>query len=127
MGLVESTLKTAIVKPLVRADSSAPLPLFSLETAKFTNGSVGFVITTVDIAKNTTIYTYAIKTSFNPSENSILYVSNDDTIFTFTRDRASKRIFCEVRRSNMILVRQCLTNYEPIEDSEIDKIAVLFN
>ena len=127
MGLVESTLKTANVKPLVRADSSAPLPLFSLETAKFTNGSVGFVITTVDIAKNTTVYTHVIKTSFNPSENSILYVSNDDTIFTFTRDRTTKRIFCEVRRSNMILVRQCLTNYEPIEDSEIDKIAVLFN
>ena len=127
MGLVESTLKTANVKPLVRADSSAPLPLFSLETAKFTNGSVGFVITTVDIAKNTAIYTHVIKTSFNPSENSILYVSNDDTIFTFTRDRTTKRIFCEVRRSNMILVRQCLTNYEPIEDSEIDKIAALFN
>lgn len=127
MGLVESTLKSTAVKPLVRADSSAPLPLFSLETAKFTNGSVGFVITTVDIAKNTTIYTHAIKTSFNPSDNSILYVSNDDTIFTFTRDRTTRRIFCEVRRSNMILVRQCLTNYEPIEDSEIDKIGVLFN
>jgi hypothetical protein len=127
MGLVESTLKTANVKPLVRADSSAPLPLFSLETAKFTNGSVGFVITTVDIAKNTTVYTHVIKTWFNPSENSILYVSNDDTIFTFTRDRFTKRIFCEVRRSNMILIRQCLTNYEPIDNDELDKIAVLFN
>jgi hypothetical protein len=127
MGLVESTLKTTIVKPLVRADSSAPLPLFSLESAKFTNGSVGFVITTVDIAKNTAIYTHSIKTSFNPTENCILYVCDDDTIFTFIRDRYTKRVFCEVRRLNMHIIRNCLTNYESIEHDEIDKIAKLFN
>ena len=127
MGLVESTLKSTVVKPLVRADSSAPLPLFSLESAKFSNGSVGFVITTVDIAKNTAIYMHSIKTSFNPTENSILYVCDDDTIFTFIRDRYTKRVFCEVRRLNMHIIRNCLTNYESIDHDEIDKIAKLFN
>jgi hypothetical protein len=127
MGLVESTLKTVHVKPLVRADSSAPLPLFSLESAKFTDGSHGFVITTVDIAKNTSIYMHVVKTSFNPTDNSIVYICNDDSIFTFIRDRSSNRVMCQVMRANMTIIRQCLVNYESIENGEIDKIAVLFN
>ena len=127
MGLVESTLKTVHVKPLVRADSSAPLPLFSLESAKFTDGSYGFVITTVDIAKNTTVYMHVVKTSFNPTDNSIVYVCNDDSVFTFIRDRSSTRVMCQVMRANITIIRQCLVNYEAIENGEIDKIAVLFN
>jgi hypothetical protein len=127
MGLVESTLKTAHVKPLVRADSSAPLPLFNLESAKFTDGSHGFVITTVDIAKNTTVYMHVIKTSFNPTDNSIVYVCNDDSIFTFIRDRSSSRVMCQVMRANLIIIRQCLVNYEAIDVAEIDKIGILFN
>ena len=49
MGLVESTLKIQAVKPLVRSDLSAPLPLFSVESAVFVDGTIGFVITSVDI------------------------------------------------------------------------------
>ena len=128
MGLVESTLKTQVLKPLVRPDSNAQLPLISLESAKFVDGSVGFVITNTDIAKNTNVFSYVLKTSYNSADNTLTYVCTDESIFTFVKDRSSSRVFCIVNRYNSpaSIIRQCLTTYEPIENEEIDKIGQLF-
>ena len=128
MGLVESTLKTQVVKPLVRPDSNAQLPLISLESAKFIDGSVGFVITNTDIAKNTNISSYIIKTSYNSADNTLTYVCTDESVFTFVKDRSSSRVFCIVNRYNApaSIIRQCITTYEPIENDEVDKIGLLF-
>jgi len=128
MGLVESTLKIQSVKSVVRPDSSAPLPSFSLETAKFADGSVGFAITCVDIAKNTTVSLHALKSVFSQSDNTYIYACSDDSVFTFTKDIESNRVFCLVNRANTqtVVVRQCVTTYEPLENEEIDKIAKLF-
>ena len=128
MGLVESTLKTQVVKPLVRPDSNTQLPLISLESAKFTDGSVGFVITNTDIAKNTTITTYSMKMSFSTTDNTLTYVCTDESVFTFVKDRLSNKVFCLVNRYNSpaSIIRQCVTTYEPIENDDIDKIGLLF-
>jgi hypothetical protein len=128
MGLVESTLKTQVVKPLVRPDSNAQLPLISLESAKFVDGSAGFLITSTDIAKNTTISSYVLKTSYSSSDNTLTYVCTDESVFTFIKDRSSARVFCVVNRYNApaSVIRQCVTTYEQIENDEIDKIAQLF-
>ena len=129
MGLVESTLKIQTVKPLVRPDSSAPLPHFSLETAKFTDGSVGFVITTVDIAKNTTVSTHVLKAVIATTENTYIYTCIDESKFTFTKDLESNRVFCLADRMNAAttIVRQCITTYEPLENDDIDKLSRLFH
>jgi hypothetical protein len=128
MGLVESTLKTQVVKPLVRPDSNTQLPLIILESAKFTDGSVGFVITNTDIAKNTTITTYSMKMSFSTTDNTLTYVCTDESVFTFVKDRLSNKVFCLVNRYNSpaSIIRQCVTTYEPIENDDIDKIGLLF-
>ena len=128
MGLVESTLKTQVVKPLVRPDSNTQLPLISLESAKFTDGSVGFVITNTDIAKNTTITPYCMKMSFSTAENALTYVCTDESVFTFIKDRSSSRVVCIVNRfdSPASVIRQCVTTYEPIENDDLDKIGLLF-
>lgn len=128
MGLVESTLKSEVVKPLVRPDSNTQLPLITLESAKFVDGSVGFIITNVDIAKNTSVFSYVLKTSYSSSDNTLTYVCADESVFTFVKDRGSNRVFCVVNRFNApaSIIRQCVTTYEPINNDEIDKIGGLF-
>jgi hypothetical protein len=128
MGLVESTLKTQVVKPLVRPDSNAQLPLISLESAKYVDGSVGFVITNTDIAKNTNISSYVLKTSYSSSDNTLTYLCTDESVFTFVKDRSTSRVFCVVNRFNApaSIIRQCISTYEPIENDDIDKIGSLF-
>ena len=74
MGLVESTLKAQTVKNLVRPDSITPLPSLAIDSCKFTDGSVGFLITTVDLAKNTNSYGIAIKELYSPAENTLIYL-----------------------------------------------------
>lgn len=128
MGLVESTLKSELVKPLVRPDSNTQLPLITLESAKFADGSVGFIITNVDIAKNTSVFSYVLKTSYSSSDNTLTYVCADESVFTFVKDRGSSRVFCVVNRFNSpaSIIRQCVSTYEPINIDEIDKIGGLF-
>jgi hypothetical protein len=128
MGLVESTLKTQSVKPLVRPDSSAPLPSFSLESAKFTDGRFGFVVTYVDIAKNTNISTYPVNNVIMKNNNEIIYSCEGDSIFSFTRDMITNRVFCFAQRSGMntTVLRQCVTNYENLDNSSIDLIQTLY-
>lgn len=128
MGLVESTLKSQVVKPLVRPDSSAPLPHFALESAKFTNGTVGFVITTTDLAKNTSVSTHSIKGSYTVMGSSHIFVCNDDTVITFFKDVDTIKVVCKVDRANTntVIIRPCVTLYEPIDSEEIDKLAKLY-
>jgi hypothetical protein len=128
MGLTESTLNPMIVKPLVSPDSKSPLPHFNLEAAKFTNRSSGFVITYIDIAKNTTISTHNIKMSYTLFGPIYIFICDDDTVISFFKDLDSKRVFCKVNRANSktVIIRQCVSMYQPIESEEIDKLAKLY-
>lgn len=128
MGLVESSLKTQTVRPLVRPDSSAPLPHFSLESAKFTNGTAGFVITCTDIAKNTTVSMHNIKGWYTLVGPFYVFICDDDTVITFSKDVDSGRVFCKVNRANMntVIIRPCVSLYEPIESEEIDRLSKLY-
>jgi hypothetical protein len=129
MGLTESTLKAQTVKPLVRPDSTAPLPSLTLESAKFTDGTVGFLVTSVDLAKNTTSVSYVLSTLYSPSENTYTFNCQDDSVFTFLKDRLSDKVCCIINRvnSNSTVTRLCVTTYEPLGDERIDKIAQLYD
>lgn len=128
MGLTESTLKAQTVKPLVRPDSTAPLPSLTLESAKFADGTVGFLVTNIDLAKNTTTISYVLKTLYSPSENTYVFNCADDSVFTFLKDRLSDKVCCIINRvqSNSTVTRVCVTTYEPLGDERIDKIGELY-
>ena len=129
MGLVESTLKASSVKALVRPDSTAPLPSLTLESAKFADGSVGFLVTNVDLAKNTVSSSYVLKNLYSPSENTYVYSCADDSTFTFLKDRLSGKVCCIINRFNTssTVTRVCVTTYEALGDDQIDKIAELYS
>lgn len=128
MGLVESTLKAQTVKNLVRPDSITPLPSLAIDSCKFTDGSVGFLVTTVDLAKNTNSYGIATKELYSPAENTLVYIGKDESTVTFIKDRLTGKVYCSLSKvgSGTTLVRQCVTTYEPLENEQIDKISELF-
>jgi hypothetical protein len=128
MGLVESTLKAQTVKNLVRPDSITPLPSLAIDSCKFTDGSVGFLVTTVDLAKNTNSYGISVKELYSPIENTLVYLGKDESTVTFVKDRLTGKVYCSLCKvgSGTTLVRQCVTTYEPLENDQIDKIAELF-
>jgi hypothetical protein len=127
MGIMESKLYPQTVKALVRQDSLTTLPSFSMDTAKFSDGSSGFVITTVDLAKNSNVRTISIKFVYSPAENSLVFVGNDETVLSFVRDRLTGGVVCSVSSvSKENIVRFCVTTYEPIDDAMIDKIGELY-
>uniref|UniRef100_A0A6C0AMQ9 Uncharacterized protein n=1 Tax=viral metagenome TaxID=1070528 RepID=A0A6C0AMQ9_9ZZZZ len=127
MGLAESKLQPKVVKALIRQDSLSSLPSFSMDTAKFMDGSSGFVITTVDLAKNTEVRTVSIKFVYSPSDNCLVFVGNDDSTLTFLRDRLSGKVVCSMVSHNRdSIVRFCVTTYEPLDDAVIDKIGELY-
>lgn len=126
MGLTESKLYPQTVKSLLRQDSMSPLPSFSMDTAKFSNGSSGFVITSVDIAKNSNVRTVSVKFMYSPAENILVYVGNDETILTFMKDRLTGKVLCSVSQANDTIIRFCVTTYEPLEDTQIDMIGTLY-
>lgn len=127
MGLMESKLYPQTVKPLVRQDSLSSLPSFSMDTAKFSDGSSGFIITTVDLAKNSSVRTISVKFVYSPSENSLVFVGKDETVLSFVRDMLTGGVVCSVSSvSKENIVRFCVTTYEPLEDAMVDKIAQLY-
>jgi hypothetical protein len=127
MGIMESKLYPQTVKALVRQDSLTTLPSFSMDTAKFSDGSSGFVITTVDLAKNSNVRTISIKFVYSPAENSLVFVGNDETVLSFVRDRLTGGVVCSVSSvAKENIVRFCVTTYEPIDDAMIDKIGELY-
>jgi len=128
MGLVESTLKAQVVKPLVRPDTITPLPSLAIDSCKFVGGEVGFLVTTVDLAKNTTAYSIPLKEFFSPAANTLVYLGKDESVLTFTKDYTTAKIYCTLCKvgSGTILVRQCVTTYETLDDELIDKIASLY-
>ena len=127
MGLVESKLEPKEVKTHIRPDSLSTLPSFSMDTAKFTDGSSGFVITTVDLAKNSAQRTISIKFCYSPYEHSLIFVGHDDTVLSFVRDRLSGKVVCSVTsREKDNIIRFCVTTYEPLGDDVIDKIGTLY-
>ena len=128
MGLSESTLKPQVVKPLVRPDSITPLPSIAIDSCKFVDGSVGFLITSVDLAKNTVTYSISLKYVYSPYENCYVYVGNDESTLTFLKDRISCNVFCTFNKFNTssVIVRQCVNIYEALDNLEIDRIGGLF-
>lgn len=127
MGLLESKLYPQTTKAIIKHDSQNLLPSFSMDTAKFSDGSSGFVITTIDLAKNSSVRTISVKFVYSPADNSIVFVGNDETILAFVRDRFTNNVVCSITsNSKENIVRFCVTTYEPIEDSVIDKIAELY-
>jgi hypothetical protein len=127
MGLVESKLEPSVVKAIIRQDRLSTLPSFSMDTAKFTDGSSGFVITTTDLAKNIDVHTVSIKFVYSPSEHCLVFVGNDNSTLTFLRDRLSGKVVCSMvshHRDN--IVRFCVTTYEPLDDGTVDKIGELY-
>lgn len=127
MGLMESKLYPQTVKAIIRQDSLTTLPSFSMDTAKFSDGSSGFVITTVDLAKNSNVRTISIKFVYSPYENSLVFVGNDETVLSFVKDRMTGGVVCSVSSvSKENIVRFCVTSYEPLDDAVIDKIGDLY-
>jgi len=127
MGLAESKLEPSVVKAIIRQDSLSTLPSFSMDTAKFTDGSSGFVITTTDLAKNIDVHTVSIKFVYSPSEHCLVFVGNDNSTLTFLRDRLSGKVVCSMVSHNRDnIVRFCVTTYEPLDDATVDKIGELF-
>jgi hypothetical protein len=129
MGLAESTLKIKTLRPIVRPDSIARLPSFAVDSCIFTDNSVGFLITAVDLAKNTASFPIPIKGVISPVENTLIYLGQDDTIFTFIKDRLSGRVYCSISRvsNGASVMRECLATYEPLENEDIDRLASLFS
>lgn len=127
MGLAESKLEPTTVKALIRQDSLSSLPSFSMDTAKFSDGTSGFIITTMDLAKNTEVRTISIKFMYSPSEHCLVFVGNYDSTLTFVRDRLTGKVVCSMVSHNKdSVVRFCVTTYEPLEDALVDKIGELF-
>jgi hypothetical protein len=125
MGLVESKLIPQVTKPLI-AHETISLPSFSLDTAKFSDGSTGFVVTAVDLAKNHTVRPISTKFVYSPSENVIVYVGNDESVITVAKDRISTKVVCSVLLpTREIVVRACVAVYDPLD--ETDKIKELYS
>jgi len=129
MGLVESSLKVKTVQPLVRPDNITPLPSLAIDSCKFTDGSPGFLVTTVDLAKNMASYSIPLKDVYSPAENTLVYIGKEETTLTFMKDRLSGRVFCSICRSSnsSTVVRACVTTYDAIDNEDIDRIATLFS
>jgi len=127
MGLVESKLVPQTQKPIIVHEKQT-LPSFSMDTAKFQDGSCGFIITSVDLAKNSTVRTISINFAYSPNDNSITFVGKDETILSFVKDRLSGKIVCSISSvTRETVVRFCVTTYEPIDDVVIDKIGELYS
>ena len=128
MGLVESTLKVKTVRPLVRPDNITPLPSLAIDSCKFTDGTVGFLVTTIDLAKNMASYSIPLKDMYSPADNVFVYIGKEETTLTFTKDRLTGRVFCSICRSSnsSTVMRACVTTYDSIENEEIDRIGTLF-
>ena len=129
MGITTSNLKVKTVRPLVRPNNITPLPSLSLDSCRFTDNTVGFLITTVDLAKNMTSYSVPLKDMYSPAENTLIYIGNDETIITFMKDRLTGRVFCSISRlsNGDTVMRACVTTYDSIEDEQIDRISALFS
>ena len=127
MGLVESTLKAQSVKTIVRPDSITPLPSLAIDLCKFTDTSIGFLITTVDLAKNTNSYGISVKDIISPVENTLIYIGKDESTLTFVKDRLTGKVYCTLNKSGTTVVRQCVTTYEPLGNEQIDMIAQLYS
>ena len=127
MGIAESTLNAATTRPLVRPELVAQLPSFSLDSAKFTDGSTGFIVTRVDLAKNSTTKTIPLKFYYRPSESRLVYVGTDESIVTFEKDTASSKVISRVEVVGQSpIVRNCVITYEPLDDRIIDHISDLY-
>ena len=127
MGLVESKLNPQTVKPIIIQDTATPLPSFSMDIAKFSDGSSGFIITTIDLARNSNVNTISVKFVYSPSDNSYVFVGKDETVLSFVRDRETGGVVCSVSTvAREHIVRFCVTTYEPIDDEVVDKIGRLY-
>lgn len=126
MGLVESTLKPQTVKPLIRSDLS--LPSLTLDSCKFTDDSFGFIVTMTDLAKNSSVYTFSLKSLYSPIPNVYTYVGKNQAILSFSKNTFTGSVYCCMNLPNLPgpVIYDCVTVYEPIGDDQIDKLSTLF-
>jgi hypothetical protein len=129
MGLVQSNLSVATIRPIVRPDTITPLPSLSIDTCKFTDGSVGFLVTTVDLAKNMVSYMIQLKDVYSPAQNTLVYLGKDESTLTFTKDILTSRVFCSLCNfsKGSTVVRQLVSTYDPLDNQDIDRIGTLFS
>ena len=129
MGLAESTLKAKTIRPIIRADTITPLPSFALDSCIFSDNSAGFLVTTVDLAKNMTSYSIPVKDLYSPAENTLVYIGKDESSLSFIKDRLTGRVFCKlcISSKGSTFIRVCLTTYDPIDNEVIDKVGTLFS
>ena len=128
MGLVQSNLVVSVLRPIVRPDAITPLPSLAIDSCKFTDGSFGFLLTSVDLAKNMSSYTIPLKDVYSPTENTLVYIGKEESTLTFTRDLLTGRVFCTLQKygAGTSLVRQCVSVYESIDNAEIDRMSKIF-
>jgi hypothetical protein len=127
MGLMESKLYPQSVKPIIIQDTATPLPSFSMDIAKFSDGSSGFIITTIDLARNSNVKTISVKFAYSPSDNSYVFVGKDESVLSFVKDRETGGVVCSiatVAREN--IVRFCVTTYEPVDEEVVNKISKMY-
>ena len=128
MGAAGSTLKVQTLRSLVRPDNITPLPSLAIDSCQFTDGSVGFLLTTVDLAKNMASYMIPLKDLYRSAQNVYVFIGTDESTLTFTKDVLTGRVFCTLLKFNNgpSVVRQCVTIYEPLGNEKIDIISELF-
>jgi len=126
MGLTESKPETIKTSRLIKPEDT--LPSFSLEAAKFAEGS-GFIVTATDLAKNSLTRTIKVKFVMSPYENCFVFVGTDESILSFVKDRLSGKVACSISSSmgsKENIIRFCTETYDPIDDEVVDKIKALF-
>ena len=73
-------------------------------------------------------YMIQLKEVYSPAQNTLVYLGKDESTLTFTKDLLTNRVFCSLCNflKGTTVVRQLLTTYEPLDNTDIDRIATLF-
>ena len=118
MGVAPSTIDVRTSRPIVRPPNSPPvLPNFAVNLARFNDNSCGFVVTYVDLAKNSTTQTFVMTEYYKPTENSIVFLTKEDAIFTFERDVKRGPFYCRMEiPTRPTVVRGCEVNFTTTDE-----------
>lgn len=127
MGLVESTLKTKLIKPLVSPETQK-LPSLRIDACVFIDDTFGFSIEITDLAKNTNVYNLLLKNLYSPIENVYTYVGKNHILLSFSKNRLTNKVYCILHIPSLPgpLICDCVNSYDPIGNEDIDQISKLF-
>lgn len=118
MGVAPSTMEVRTSRPIVRPPNSPPvLPNFAVNLARFNDNSCGFVVTYVDLAKNSNTQTFIMTEYYKPTENSLVILTKEDAIFTFERDIKKGPFYCRIQtQTSPPIVRPCESNFTTTDE-----------